>query len=194
MDLVGRARTFGLHAHGSEEGFEHPLEVARLVESAGFPDDVVAAALLHDVIEDTDVDAGRIAGELGSRIAALVSTLTEDEALTNYSERKADLRMRACSAGPDVAIVFVADKLSNTRRMRRGQKAPKERKIAHYETSLAMARRAHPDLPLLDQLGRALAALRRETAVAPSTNSATSTSSVEGLNPLAARPRPVSGL
>jgi (p)ppGpp synthase/HD superfamily hydrolase len=53
VDLVATARTFARRAYGSEDALAHPLEVAGLVDSAGFPDDVVAAALLHDVVEDT---------------------------------------------------------------------------------------------------------------------------------------------
>jgi (p)ppGpp synthase/HD superfamily hydrolase len=167
MDLVARARTFALRAYGSEDELVHPLDVARLVEAAGASDDVVAAAVLHDVIEDTDVDAAQIAAELGSRMAALVSSLTEDESIPGYSERKADLRIRACAAGPDTALIFVADKLSRVRRMRRSQKEPKQRKLAHYEATLALARSEYPELPLLDQLRKELVALRAELRRVP---------------------------
>ena len=142
----------------------HPLEVAALVEAAGFSDEIVAAALLHDVVEDTDVEVGQIAAEFGSRIAALVETLTEDESIKGYSARKADLRRRACAAGPEAAFISVADKLSSVRRIRRAQKDPKQRKLAHYEATLALVRGEHPGLPLLDQLGKELAALQLELA------------------------------
>jgi len=167
VELAGRARKFALHAYGTEERLAHPLEVATLVESTGYPDELVAAAVLHDVIEDTDVDAAQIAAEFGSRIAALVATLTEDESIRSYTERKLDLRQRASAAGPDAALVFAADKISNARRMRRRQKDPKERKIAHYEASLALLRAEHPGLPLLDQLGKELAALRADIQRVP---------------------------
>jgi (p)ppGpp synthase/HD superfamily hydrolase len=138
------------------------LEVARLVEAAGAPDQVVAAALLHDVVEDTDVEVAGVAAEFGSRIAALVATLTEDESIRGYSARKADLRRRACVAGPEAALISVADKLSSVRRMRRGTKEPKQRKLAHYDATLALVRSEHPNLPLLDQLAKELGALRVE--------------------------------
>jgi len=57
-------------------GLPHPLEVAALVRSAGADEEVWAAALLHDVVEDMDIQAGRIASEFGSRVAALVSAMT----------------------------------------------------------------------------------------------------------------------
>lgn len=162
MDLVERARTFALEAYGSEARLEHPADVARLVDSVGAADPVVAAALLHDILEDTDADPAQIAGEFGSRVAALVSALTEDESIRRYSERKEDLRMRVSAAGADATLIAVADKLSRVRQMRRGDKGPKERKLAHYEAMLALARRDHPGLPLLDRLGKELAALRAD--------------------------------
>ena len=167
MDLLGRARAFALRAYGSEERLEHPLDVARLVESVGYSDQVVAAALLHDIIEDTDVDAGMIAAQFGSPIAALVEALTEDDSIRSYPERKADLRMRACTAGPEAAVISVADKLSRVRRIRRGEKDPKPRKIAHYEATVALASRTYPGLPLIDQLRRELGALRVEMQRVP---------------------------
>ena len=161
---MARARAFALRAYGSEDRLEHPLDVARLVESVGCSDQIVAAALLHDVIEDTDVDSELIASAFGSSVAAFVDALTEDESIRSYPERKADLRTRAIAAGPDAATIFVADKLSRVRRMRRGEKDAKPRKVAHYEATLALASRTYPELPLLDQLRRELGALRVELA------------------------------
>jgi HD domain len=162
VDLIGGAWAFALRAYASEDDLRHPLEVARLIESAGASEDVVAAALLHDVVEDTSVGVEEIAAEFGSRIAALVDTLTEDDSIRAYSERKADLRARACAAGPDAAVIAVADKLSRVHGMRRGEKTPRERKVAHYEATLALVREAYPDLPLLDQLAKELRTLRAE--------------------------------
>jgi guanosine-3',5'-bis(diphosphate) 3'-pyrophosphohydrolase len=81
MDLVGRAHGFARQAYGAEGDLAHPLEVSRLVESTGAPDVLVAAALLHDVLEDTDVTRDRLSQAFGSRVAALVCTLTEDDTL-----------------------------------------------------------------------------------------------------------------
>jgi GTP pyrophosphokinase len=165
MDLVGRALEFARHAYGSDGDLAHPLEVARLVASTGAPDELVAAALLHDVLEDTATDAGHLAARFGSRITSLVCSLTEDESIRSYRERKADLRARACAAGRDAAVIFVADKLSNARRMRRGQKAFKARKVAHYQATHDLMRSELPSLPLLDELGAELVAIRRDRDV-----------------------------
>ena len=130
----------------------HPEEVAELARAAGGDEDMVAAALLHDLLEDTDADIDQIAAEFGLRVAALVAALTEDESIQDYRERKREHRARARAAGREVALLFVADKLSNARRMRRGEKEPDERKIEHYRLTLSMMGEAYPDLPLLDEL------------------------------------------
>lgn len=162
MDLVERAREFARNAYGSDTALDHPLEVADLVKRAGAPEEVVAAAVLHDLIEDTDATAAEIAREFGSRIAALVSTMTEDQSIGEYEERKREHRERSSAAGRDVALLFVADKLSNARRMRRAQKQPDAEKLAHYGATLDLMRRTHPGLPLLDDLDRELRALRED--------------------------------
>ena len=167
MPLDDRAHQFAARAYGSEAELRHPLEVGRLLEEAGFDDDVVTAAVLHDLVEDTDVGAGEIASEFGTRVAALVSTLTEDESIGDYERRKEVHRRRVAEAGRDAAAIFVADKLSNARRMRRGAKDPDPRKIAHYAATLELMRSAYPDLPLLDPLAEELAAIRSDLQRSP---------------------------
>jgi (p)ppGpp synthase/HD superfamily hydrolase len=167
VDLVERARKFAADAYGSRGELEHPIEVAGLVRDAGFGEETQAAAVLHDLIEDTDVDAASIAAKFGSNVAALVSSMTEDESIENRAARKDEHRRRACAAGRDVAAIFVADKLSNARRMRSGKKKPAARKIAHYAATLELMRQAYPELPLLDQLGEELIALRADLQRSP---------------------------
>jgi hypothetical protein len=165
VDPVHRAREFASEAYGSK--LEHPLEVAGLVRDAGFGEETETAAVLHDLIEDTDVDARAIEAEFGSNVAALVSSMTEDESIEDYAARKDEHRRRAAAAGRDVAAMFVADKISNARRMRRGQKEPDAHRIAHYAATLEQMRETYPDLPLLDQLDDELTALRADLQRCP---------------------------
>jgi (p)ppGpp synthase/HD superfamily hydrolase len=167
VDPVERAREFAERAYGTNDALDHPLEVASLVASAGADDEVVEAAVLHDLLEDTDVTPAEIASEFGSRVAAPVSSMTEDESIEDYEQRKEEHRRRVRDAGRDVALLFVADKLSNARRMRRNQKKPDARKIAHYAATLEMMRSAYPDLPLLDELDEELAAVRADLQRSP---------------------------
>lgn len=167
MDICSTARAFALEAYGSEAKLEHPLEVLELVRAAGASRELQAAAILHDLVEDTDVEPGAIAAEFGSQVAAYVGAMTEDESIDDYAERKQEHRGRAGRAGRDVALLFVADKLSNARRMRRGQKEPDARKLAHYGATLETMRAAYPDLPLLGELDAELRAVRAELQRSP---------------------------
>jgi (p)ppGpp synthase/HD superfamily hydrolase len=162
MSVVERAHSFAAEAYDSPKELEHPCEVAELVRQAGADEELQAAAVLHDLVEDTDVQVSQIAAEFGSHVAAVVAAMTEDESIEEYLERKRDHRLRARDAGRDVALLFVADKLSNARRMRRAAKEPKARKLGHYGATLETMREAYPDLPLLDELEVELTALRAE--------------------------------
>jgi len=152
--MASRAREFAAAAYGSAQELEHPTEVATLVGSDD--EELWVAAVLHDLVEDTDVELTDIADEFGSRVAGLVGAMTEDASIDDYRERKEEARCRARDSGRDAALLFVADKLSNVRRMRRGQKEPEQRKLDHYAATLQTMRDAYPDLPLLPELDEEL--------------------------------------
>jgi (p)ppGpp synthase/HD superfamily hydrolase len=152
--MASRAREFAAAAYGSAQELEHPTEVATLVGSED--EELWVAAVLHDLVEDTDVELTDIADEFGSRVAGLVGAMTEDASIDDYRERKEEARCRARDSGRDAALLFVADKLSNVRRMRRGQKEPEQRKLDHYSATLQTMKDAYPDLPLLPELAEEL--------------------------------------
>lgn len=162
MTVAQDARAFAAEVYGSEGELDHPAEVAGLVHDAGGSDELEAAAYLHDLVEDTGVELPQIAAEFGSHVASLVSTMTEDESIEDYVARKEEHRCRARDSGRDASLLFVADKLSNARRMRRGQKEPDAGKLSHYARTLSTMRDAHPGLPLLDELEAELSDARAE--------------------------------
>jgi (p)ppGpp synthase/HD superfamily hydrolase len=155
VDIGRRARSFAAEAYGSDRDLDHPTEVAQLVGSGD--QELEAAAILHDLVEDTDIDVPQIEAEFGPRITALVQAMTEDGSIEDYGKRKQEHRIRARDAGRDVALLFTADKLSNARRMRRGEKKTERSKLEHYRRTLETMRAAYPDLPLLDELEKELA-------------------------------------
>ena len=142
----------------------HPLEVAVLLRNRGFDDEVVAAGLLHDVVEDTDATVDDVRARFGDRVADLVDVLSDDDAIEGYADRKAALRERVAAAGPDAQAIYAADKVAKARELR--AKAARdghrfdEDKLRHYEESLAMLERVVPDLALVRQLRFELWALR----------------------------------
>ena len=142
----------------------HPLEVAVLLHNRGFDDEVVAAGLLHDAIEDTDATVEELRERFGDRIAALVASLSDDAGIDDYAARKGALREQVAGAGPDAQAIYAADKVAKARELR--AKAARdghrfdEAKLHHYEESLTMLEREVPDLPLVRQLRFELWALR----------------------------------
>ena len=147
----------------------HPLEVASLLVGRDFDDDVVAAGLLHDVVEKTDATLDDVRADFGERTAGLVAAVTEDESIAEYEPRKEALRRQVEAHGRDALAVYAADKLAKTRELRSQaarehvslDDATLQRRLVHYEDSLALLERAAPDLPLLGQLRFELWALRR---------------------------------
>jgi polyphosphate kinase len=145
---------------------EHPAITARLLHDAGYDETVVATAVLHDVIEDTKLDAATIAARIGPEIARRVEALTEDEQIAAYAERKRELRARGIEAGREVAAVMTADKLARATRAAGGRLRPE--KLRHFQATVAELAAAYPELPLLDQLTAAVEHLRPTTAEAAS--------------------------
>jgi (p)ppGpp synthase/HD superfamily hydrolase len=135
----------------------HPIEVASLLHEAGYSDDVIAAGVLHDVIENTETTLGEITQRFGSKIALLVTAVTENAAIADRAKRKAALRFQVAHAGENAAAVFAADKISRSRELRlRARRAPLDRaaraKLEHYRASLEMLAGLIPDPELVKQL------------------------------------------
>src|SRR5947209_7534214 len=126
----------------------HPLEVACLLYDAGASDQMIAAGLLHDVIEKTDADAEDLSARFGSSIASLVLALTEDQRIIGYDARKAALCEQVVTAGRDAQMVFAADKISKVRELgcayaRSGDHSARsvrlnDRRLAYYRRCLQL--------------------------------------------------------
>jgi guanosine-3',5'-bis(diphosphate) 3'-pyrophosphohydrolase len=97
---------------------EHPVLVATDVSRAGFDPEMVAAALLHDIVEDSDVSVEDVQERFGRRVSALVEAMTDDVEVEPYERRKALHREQVVAAGPEAAAIFAADKLNNVRALR----------------------------------------------------------------------------
>ena len=75
--MAGKAHEGQTRKYSSLPYIVHPIEVATIVESAGGTDEMIAAALLHDVIEDTDFTYEDIAEKVSPEVADLVQGMTE---------------------------------------------------------------------------------------------------------------------
>jgi (p)ppGpp synthase/HD superfamily hydrolase len=120
----------------------HPLEVAHLLRGRGYPDHVVAAGVLHDIIEDTGVEYDELVVRFGDGVAGLVREVSEPEGDGDYAQRKARLRASMIEASADAVAVFAADKVAKARELRLGLVvAPHEvdaAKLEHYWACLEL--------------------------------------------------------
>lgn len=119
--MIREAADFATEAHkgmvrkgGGIPYIYHPMEVALLSSQMTEDEEVIAAAYLHDVLEDTSVTAEELKTRFGDRVLALVLAETEDKSRT-WQERKGRTIDHLPSAPRDVKILTLADKLSNMR-------------------------------------------------------------------------------
>lgn len=142
----------------------HPLEVAQLLRGRAYPDHVVAAGVLHDLVEDTGVAVSDLEREFGAEVAGLVAAVTEPPGGGSYAERKARLRDAVAGACADAAAVFAADKIAKARELRmtlvraRARELDEE-KLQHYWASLDLLEHRLGHHPLVAQLQFELEAL-----------------------------------
>ena len=125
-DLLDRAICFAVKAHSHTErrgkGFPyivHPLEAMTIVATITSDQELLAAAVLHDTVEDTDVTVEQLRQEFGPRVAELVVHESDIEIEGNASDtwhaRKQHAIDHLAQAPYDAKIVAMGDKLSNMR-------------------------------------------------------------------------------
>ncbi len=119
--MVRKAAEFAAKAHegalrkGSPIPYiTHPMEVAMIVALMTEDQDLIAAAYLHDVIEDAGVVYEELEQQFGTRIARLVRRESEDKS-KSWIERKQATIDRLASAGREDKLLAFGDKLSNLR-------------------------------------------------------------------------------
>jgi (p)ppGpp synthase/HD superfamily hydrolase len=144
----------------------HPLEVAAMLERSGYADQVVAAAVLHDVLEDTAAERADLDARFGAEVGALVATVSDDPSIEGEEERKEEVRDRVRRAGGDAAVIYAADKVSKTRELRillvRKESSEQARvKLRRYWASLQMLEQTIPDDRLVALLRFELEALEQ---------------------------------
>jgi (p)ppGpp synthase/HD superfamily hydrolase len=117
--LVERAARLAARAHRLQERkadgspyIVHPFMVAMALTRHGFPQPVIAAALVHDVLEDTDVPARELEARLGREVLDLVQAVTNEE-LPDWHEKKRRYIARVAGAPEGARAVAAADKIHN---------------------------------------------------------------------------------
>src|SRR5215213_4913267 len=124
--LLNRAYVYAMMAHGSQKRasgdlfFGHPLEVAAILTDLKLDEATIAAAVLHDTVEDTQATLEEINKTFGPQIGALVDGLTKIKRLDLVSKRAAqgeNFRKLLLAVADDVRVLLVklADRLHNMR-------------------------------------------------------------------------------
>ncbi|HWM63081.1 MAG TPA: HD domain-containing protein [Solirubrobacterales bacterium] len=171
---AGQARHTG---SGEIPFLDHPLAVAERLAERDFGDEVLAAGLLHDVVEHGDVEPSTVRERFGDPVADLVEALTEDPTIEPYEMRKEEHRNRVAVEGADARAVFTADKIANVEVLRKayaleGEEVDAElpvsldMKIYVWELDLEMLFNESPGVPLVDRFADEMTGLWGQRAAA----------------------------
>lgn len=123
MSLIERAAGFAAHWHAGQTRksraavpyIVHPAEVAALASLFGGDAQTVAAAWLHDTVEDCPpTSLADIAADFGPEVAAIVAEVSDDKSLPK-AERKRRQIVHAPDSSPRATLVKICDKISNVR-------------------------------------------------------------------------------
>lgn len=136
MPIFEEAIAFAVRAHkgmvrkvSKQPYILHPMEAAVIVGSMTVDQEVLAAAVLHDVVEDANVTLMEIREKFGQRVMDLVASETEDKrvhqpAADTWQERKSEaVELLRATDDIGVKMLYLGDKLSNLRSIRRDLKA-----------------------------------------------------------------------
>ena len=152
VDLISRAYHFSQRAHegqlrdSGEPYFQHPFEVAMILAELELDVETIAAGLLHDVLEDTEVTRAEMEAAFGRSILLLVEGVTKLDKLPFRSrfERQAEnLRKMMLAMAEDIRVILIklADRLHNMRTLR--YVSLEKQKIIAQETLDIFAPLAH---------------------------------------------------
>jgi (p)ppGpp synthase/HD superfamily hydrolase len=119
MNVVDVATNIALTAHWDQKRksdgspyITHPFAVALMLQKHGFREAVVAAGLLHDVLEDTSVTRDQLVLAVGEEVVGMVAALSEDKS-KSWEERKRTYIATVSAAPDEVKAISTADKISN---------------------------------------------------------------------------------
>jgi (p)ppGpp synthase/HD superfamily hydrolase len=157
MTLEDRARTFATAAHAAvaqlrkytnEPYIVHPAEVVAILKTVDHTEVMIAAAWMHDVVEDTGVSIELVRAEFGSEVSDLVGWLTDVSRPEqgNRSVRKAIDRAHTASAPAEAQTIKLCDLISNTRSIVEHDAEFARVYLAEKRLLLEVMTKADPDL------------------------------------------------
>ena len=153
--LILKAYNFALDKHkdqkrlSGERFISHPLEVAKILASLKLDDATICAALLHDVVEDTNITKDDVVKEFGKEIAEMVSGVTklgQIQYVTLEEQQVENYRKMFLAMGKDIRVILIklADRLHNMRTL---SYLKRDRQIANAKETMELY------APLANRLG-----------------------------------------
>jgi (p)ppGpp synthase/HD superfamily hydrolase len=146
----------------------HPYAVGMMLAASGCDEEVVAAGILHDTVEDTHVTLEQLREQFGERVASIVEGCSEPDKWQGWEERKQHTLAYLPTAPREIRLVSLADKLHNARsiladvhasgegawsRFKRGR-AQQEWYYRGLVEALCVPRRGEEPLPFCDEFRR----------------------------------------
>jgi len=126
LGVVLAALAFAAHKHRDQRRkdaaaspyINHPIALANVLvrEGAVSEPEVIAAALLHDTVEDTQTSAGELRTAFGERVARIVEEVTDDKSLPKAERKRLQIE-HAAAISREAKLVKLADKICNLRDM-----------------------------------------------------------------------------
>lgn len=152
IQAVRKAHDFGAKMHSGqvrssgEPYIYHPLAVARILAEMRLDAQTIAAAILHDVIEDTEITKAQLAADFGEDVAELVdgvSKLAKVEGMSRAEQQAESFRKLLLAVTQDIRVILIklADRLHNMRTL--GAMIPEKRRRKAKETLEIYAPIAH---------------------------------------------------
>ena len=126
LDLIRSAFELCVKCHkgqfrkSKEEFYIHPLSVAKIIVQLGMDSESIAAALLHDVVEDTEIKTEEIKSLFGDDVALIVDGVTKIgriQYISREEQQAESLRKMLIAMGKDIRVIIIklADRLHNMR-------------------------------------------------------------------------------
>jgi guanosine-3',5'-bis(diphosphate) 3'-pyrophosphohydrolase len=157
--LVLRAAEFAAHKHRDQRRkdaaaspyINHPIALASVLKEVGVDDPVVlAAALLHDTVEDTETSHEELRGQFGDEVADVVAEVTDTKWLSSRARKRLQIS-KASHSSPRARLVKLADKICNLRDILGSPPAgwSDERRREYFDWAKRVVdevRGAHPEL------------------------------------------------
>ncbi|SFA86204.1 MULTISPECIES: HD domain-containing protein [unclassified Bacillus (in: firmicutes)] len=120
MELIEKALQVASQSHEGQYRKDttipyitHPVAVGMMLMKAGYSEEIIAAGILHDTVEDTTVTLNEIRELFGERIASIVEGCSEPDKSLSWEERKTHTIEYLKNAPEEIRVVACADKLHN---------------------------------------------------------------------------------